>query len=716
MSFELVGRDSVAMLRACRRGAPGGNGRKGEPVETNGRWAALVDFGRRVRDLDRTAEIYDLLALTVKDVGLCDKAAVYLCHQEEPSQDDAEISPSHPSWDVVMPILGPQGAEAVLCVAAGEREPLGEDDRFMLTALAESAAMAVENLRLLENHSNLQTRSEVRARRMEHVQRVAAQLKADLDIEEVAVQVVTAARQALGFGSAVLNLVDSPGDPAARVKVVAVSGLPAEAVDVLTAHDYPLSDVTTLFQNKFRLSRSYFIPAGELDITAETDVTRWVTRHLPNTGPNAWQAGDELLVPLMDYEDEHLIGFLSVDDPDSGLRPEREEIEVLETFADQAVVALRNAYLLREARRLAEQDSLTGLLNHRAAYAHLESEFARASASGQPLGIVTLDVNDFKLINDTHGHHAGDLALRHAASLLPMCARASDTMARVGGDEFLLILPGASKEQTLKVAKRLITAASETPFTLDGVGPLPLLLSFGVATYPDDASQQHALLALADARLYEAKRSGGRTLASTSMEVKGNAGTRPGFDTLNALVVAVDAKDSYTSAHSDQVASFACRLASRLGLSRETQRSLRLAGLLHDVGKIGVPDEILRKPGPLNEREWEVMRRHVVLSSALVGTVISDPEILAAVRHHHERWDGGGYPEGLEGSAVPVAGRIMIIADAASAMLCDRPYRKGLSRGEAIEEMKRGAGSQFDPELVAPFLPVLGASGKVAAT
>lgn len=579
-----------------------------------------------------------------------------------------------------------------------------DDDVATLAAIADQAAIAIQNARLYQTETELRRRAETRAHRIEQVQRVGEGLKMDLDEHEVGLRVVQAAREALGFRMAVLNLTDQPGDPAARGRVVATAGVPPEAEQALRAHDFAMSAVEAMFQPACRLSRSYFIPE-DVGLMTPSEVTVW-TPALGNTGANAWRSGDELLVPLTDRQGGHLIGFLSVDDPESGQRPEREEVEVLEIFADQAVVALRNARLLAQARRQAERDPVTGLFNHRAAHARLESGVQEAHETGRPLGLIALDMDDFKMINDTYGHPTGDLALRHVAALLERCARASDTAARLGGDEFVLILPGASHARSADVARRLLSLLREMPLYIEGAGFVPLRLSVGVAACPLDAGQPQSLLTIADTRLYEAKRSGGR-IVETGHRAEQDGAALDGFDMLSALVTAVDNKDRYTREHSEQVAAFACALADRLGLSPETQRTLRLAGLLHDVGKIGVPDRILRKPGKLEPDEWEAMRQHAALSATLVRAVVPDPNVLSAVAHHHERWDGKGYPAGLAGAAVPLLGRIMIVADAVSAMALDRPYRKGLSRETIIIELRRGAGTQFDPALVEPFIATL---------
>lgn len=629
----------------------------------------------------------------------------YCCHDTRTDLLFHRASDTGTRSEIAAPMFAGADLLGVLNVESLQPESFDGHDVATLAAIADQAAIAIQNARLYETEAELRRRAQARACRIEHVQRVGEWFKMDLDEHQVGVRVVEAAREALGFRMAVLNLTDTPGADGARGRVVATAGVPPEAEEALFAHDFAMSAVEAMFQPDCRISRSYFIPEEKSGMFDQTEVTVW-TPPLSNAGADAWRSGDELLVPLTDHQGGHLIGFLSVDDPESGRRPEREEVEVLEIFADQAVVALRNARLMAQARRQAERDPVTGLYNHRAAHARLETGVRAALETGQPLGLIALDMDDFKMINDTYGHLTGDLALRHVAGLLERCARASDTAARLGGDEFILILPGASHSQSVDVARRLLALLAELPLHIAETGYVPLRLSVGVAACPDDANQPHTLLTTADTRLYEAKRAGGRTLEA-GHHMEREVAELAGFDMLSALVTAVDNKDRYTREHSEQVASFACALADRLGLSTETQRTLRLAGLLHDVGKIGVPDRVLRKPGRLDPDEWEAMRQHAALSTTLVRAVVGDANVLAAVAHHHERWDGRGYPGGLAGGDVPLLGRIMIVADAVSAMAMDRPYRKGLSHASIIAELQRGAGTQFDPALVEPFIGVL---------
>jgi len=272
----------------------------------------------------------------------------------------------------------------------------------------------------------------------------------------------------------------------------------------------------------------------------------------------------------------------------------------------------------------------------------------------------------------------------------------------------VVILPGADQVQGRTIAERIHATAAARPYEAADGGLIPLHLSVGIASYPHDGHSANTLLTVADERMYAAKRSGTGVQGPARTTEEHAQQTVGGFGTLEALVAAVDNKDSYTAKHSDQVAQFALLLARQLGVSQETLRTLRIAGLLHDVGKIGVPDRVLRKPGRLTTEEGEVMQQHVQLSEMLVRTIMPDPGVLDAVRYHHERWDGRGYPYGVAGEGVPLLGRIMIVADAVSAMVMDRPYRKGLSLETVSSELRRAAGAQFDPALVEPFIAAFG--------
>jgi putative nucleotidyltransferase with HDIG domain len=280
-------------------------------------------------------------------------------------------------------------------------------------------------------------------------------------------------------------------------------------------------------------------------------------------------------------------------------------------------------------------------------------------------------------------------------------------VGRFGGDEFIAILPGSDIEEAVSVVERLRSAVSGHRFQVDGGRELPLSMSYGIAAYPSDGRTASELLAAADANLYRSKQMGGSNITVTQADEAGTSSAMGSFTVLDGLVTAVDNKDHYTRQHSDDVTRHALALASKLGLSLETQRSLRVAAILHDVGKVGVPDQILRKPADLTEEEAEVVRQHVTLGELIINGIPNQEEVLSAVSCHHERFDGKGYPRGLKGMEIPLLGRILAVTDAYSAMTTDRPYRKALSDSEARAELRRIAGTQLDPRIVRAFIETL---------
>ncbi len=389
------------------------------------------------------------------------------------------------------------------------------------------------------------------------------------------------------------------------------------------------------------------------------------------------------------------------------------DIKLFEAVGTFAGNAIRTAQLFQSVRQQADTDALTGLANHRAFQERLDVELAWASAEGYQLGVVLIDIDSFKLFNDTYGHLVGDQIIRLVAQTLrETCRGQHDVVGRYGGDEFVAILPRIDRLGLQKVAQRILDAASHLDVKPSGHERLPLGLSIGCALFPDDAIAKHDLIGQADIALYEVKRGGGNGIhgVTHSPEAIAAFGTSTVFDALQGLVNAVDGKDRYTRIHSEAVTDAALLLANQLGLSVEVCSALRVAGLLHDVGKIGIPDQILRKPGRLTGDEYRIMQQHVTLSELMIKGVPHLVDVLSAVANHHERYDGQGYPRGIQGEGIPLMGRIMALSDACSAMLLDRPYRKGMVWEEVKEELRRGSGSQFDPTLIEPFIQALEAS------
>jgi putative nucleotidyltransferase with HDIG domain len=301
----------------------------------------------------------------------------------------------------------------------------------------------------------------------------------------------------------------------------------------------------------------------------------------------------------------------------------------------------------------------------------------------------------------------GDEVLRAMADRLYRLMRGSDVPGRYGGDEFVLILPETGMEGAIEFAERLREDMADRPFLTPDGTTVPVFLSCGVATYPDHGRSVAELVSFADANLYVSKQHGGDTITAGPDPQREELGATGLFGVLDGLVTAVDKKDRYTRRHSESATAYALALGREIGLSDADLRALRIAGILHDVGKIGVPDRILRKPGRLTPEEQEVVKQHAALSELIVKEVPHLNEVVGAVGSHHERWDGGGYPRGLKGEETPLLGRILAVADTYAAMTMDRPYRMALTPAAARAELVNAAGTQLDPTLVEAFLLVL---------
>ncbi|MEO7717773.1 MAG: HD domain-containing phosphohydrolase [Capsulimonas sp.] len=377
---------------------------------------------------------------------------------------------------------------------------------------------------------------------------------------------------------------------------------------------------------------------------------------------------------------------------------------VAENITERKSMEADRERTLEEAVRLADHDPVTGLLNHRAFHRKLVKEEERARRERFPLAVLMMDMDNFKFFNDAYGHPAGDDVLRRIAEALRRCCRDHDVVARFGGDEFAMLMPGAGTAEVSSIKIRIEEAVAELGYTPPGYDTtIPLSLCVGGAVFPHDGAGHAEVLEAADRRLMRAKAEGmgaeeaDRLRAAVAEETSG-------FTMLDGLVAAVDNKDRYTRRHSEDVMVYSLDIARELGMDAESLRTVSVAALLHDLGKIGVPDKILRKPGRLTKEEFDAVKQHPMMGAAIVASVPGFEDTLDAVRHHHERWDGGGYPHGLAGEECPLIARLMAVADAFSAMTTDRPYRKGMPREQALAILKDGAGSQWDPKCVAAFL------------
>ena len=366
-----------------------------------------------------------------------------------------------------------------------------------------------------------------------------------------------------------------------------------------------------------------------------------------------------------------------------------------------AIVRDRVGSLLERLGEAATTDPLTGLANRRGFATQFELELERGERSGEPFGVIVGDLDHFKAINDRFGHAVGDEVLEAVARLLGGSARRIDTVARIGGEEFALLLPSTDSRGAFMLAEKLRAAIREAPHSRG------LTMSFGVTSYPADGHTVEQLLRRADESLYAAKALGRDRAVIYSTEVVGAmGGGEPGAGgpssnlvTLLTLAEALDIRDPRTARHSSTVGRYAEAMARQLGLDGKRVERVRLAGVLHDIGKIGVADSILHKPGPLDHDEWVEIRRHPEIGARLLNAPGLE-DLRAWVLAHHERIDGRGYPHRLSGDDIPLEARIIAVADAFEAMLSDRPYSTGTEPEVALAELRRHAGTQFDREVV----------------
>ncbi len=360
----------------------------------------------------------------------------------------------------------------------------------------------------------------------------------------------------------------------------------------------------------------------------------------------------------------------------------------------------RQQQLLLESER---RDPLTGLLNHGAVVGSLAEQLEAVRAAGGGLGVALMDIDNFRLMNDTHGHEAADEVLLRVSELVERETRDSGHVARYGPDEFLLALRGADLPEVQAAVQRVRDGLAAMSLQFGESEQLPVTISTGICRYPDHADSVTELLTVGAVALREAKASGGDSIrvARAGEETRETSGS---FDVLQGLVIAVDTKDRYTKRHSEDVARYAVFLARRMGIDPEQLGTIHLAGLLHDIGKIGIPDTLLRKPSRLTADEFEIFKQHVALGDAIVRDVPDVEMVRSGIRHHHERWDGRGYLEGLERDEIPLLGRILAVADAFSAMTTTRPYRKAMDVQEALKRLGDSAGTQLQEELVTIFI------------
>jgi len=438
-----------------------------------------------------------------------------------------------------------------------------------------------------------------------------------------------------------------------------------------------------------------------------------------------------------------------------------EEVLLLRTLADLIAGALHNALSFQKAQEQAITDGLTGVKTHRFFMEALSAEWKRSTRAGRAFALVLMDLDRFKFVNDFYGHLEGDLVLQRVGQILETNCRRSDVVARYGGDEFVILMPETNMEHARQLANKLRGWVSADPLLREK----NISASFGIACYPLHGSSPQELIQVADASMYLSKHQGGNTVStadhfdpneakkwkrdvleaylgvtlkrlfSTGPEAfeeiyqrlrqftESLAATEPNndkpatlapqgpqqlpqavLDTVTSLAFAIDAKDHYTQGHSQKVSAYAALIAEAMGLEDAEVEEIRLGAVLHDIGKVGIPESILNKNGPLNPEEWETMKSHVKFGAKILDPLAPLARIREMVLHHHEFFDGSGYPEALTGERIPLGARIIAVADAYDTITSDRTYKKARNATDALAELERCANAQFDGAIVELFV------------
>lgn len=374
-------------------------------------------------------------------------------------------------------------------------------------------------------------------------------------------------------------------------------------------------------------------------------------------------------------------------------------------------VRMENEHI-NELMHLANYDGLTNLYNHRFFHEAMESQWKQTQEENSDIALLMLDIDYFKMYNDIRGHQAGDQVLMLIADLCRKHCRPQDIACRYGGEEFAIILPGANSEEALAIAEDLRCAVMNE--AVDGEEYLPsqhLTISLGVAVGNADDENYNDLVARADSALYRAK-----YLRKNRVESYHNffdrfenieAETKDALMSIRGLVGIINVRDDYTYSHTERVA-FCCELVARhMGLSTTDTHNLLISAYMHDIGKINIPREVLISGRHLKDDEWELVKRHPTAGQAILNQISGMELIGEIVSQHHERYDGSGYPRGLSGDEIQPLASILALADSFDAMTNDRPYQKKRSYSEALDEIRRCSGHQFNPKYTQPFIDAI---------
>ena len=607
----------------------------------------------------------------------------------------------------------------VMAVHSRQERAFDEGHVELLRVLASEAAIAIENARLFSEEQK-------KTRHLSLINNVSSHAITTLNPEEMLSKIASEIENGLTYDHIGIAILDYS---AKELVIQAEAGSRRDA------------------QGRRILLGEGLV--GQVARSGQTGIVREVNAGTPRTV----LPGSAAAIALPVIYAEQLLGVMYVESSEPCDFPEQ-EVQFLRTLADLFAGALHNALTFQKAQEQAITDGLTGVKTHRFLMEALSSEWKRSTRANRPFALVLMDLDRFKFVNDFYGHLEGDVVLQRVGHILEQNCRRSDVVARYGGDEFVILMPETTVEQARQLASKLRGWVASDPLLRDK----NITASFGIAGFPVHGSTPQELIQVADSSMYLSKHQGGNSVSSAEQgdpvdrkkwkkdvleaylgvtlkrlfstgpeafeeiyrrleqftrSLEQDAGGSPNglppavVETVTSLALAIDAKDHYTQGHSQKVSAYAAMIAQELGLSQEEVEEIRLAALLHDIGKVGIPEIILNKSGPLDAAEWETMKTHTDLGAKILEPLQTMAEIRKMVRHHHEFYDGTGYPEKLEGENIPYGARVIAIADAYDTITSERTYKKARTPEDAFAELERCASNQFDPAIVRVFVETM---------
>ncbi|MFZ5945599.1 MAG: diguanylate cyclase [Bacillota bacterium] len=526
-------------------------------------------------------------------------------------------------------------------------------------------------------------------------------------------------RQALrNFSTSISNNLDLNNIAKELTEAIQLA-IPVKDVFVLLKHEE--KEHYYVFYSSSKLHKTDFLislgnPITKWFINNNASLSRRELFYLPHF-KSMWESekkeinelGIEVITPIRSRND--LIGMIMLTKKKNNTAYLLDDLDLLTYLGTSSAVAIDNARLFARAQLESITDSLTKLYNH-GYFCRTLSEQIERIRPGE-ISLLMLDLDLFKLFNDLYGHFEGDKALKTVSSIIKRVVGEKGIICRYGGEEFTILLPYHDSKKAFEIAEKIRLEIQNTFINSADVTQRFLTASIGVCTFPHAAPNAEELLKRADWAMYNAKNNGkNQTVIYTpNAEASGNKEkieeriNKPSYiATVYALTAAIDAKDHYTFGHSQRVAEYTTILAKAVGLDKSHLEIVKEAALLHDIGKIGIPENILTKTGKLTGEEYNVVKGHVEMSITIIKHLPSLNHVIPAVIGHHEKWDGSGYPRGLKGENIPLVARCLAITDTFDAMTSDRPYRKALSINAALNEIKNSIGTQFDPVMANLFI------------